>query len=348
MTFGEQNSAKEAFAQLDMACDYGVNFIDTAEMYPVPPKKETYSKTETIIGEWPGLKKQRNQLVLASKIAGPAEWMDYARPAPWNRGPELTPEHLEFALHNSLKRLNTDYLDLYQIHWPERSTNFFGNRGFKADPSLNSSEGLRKEYLHASNQMSDRYSQFLMTLGKYIKEGKIRTVGMSNETPWGMAKWLQWAMEDSQIPRPVSIQNPYSLLNRTFEIGLAEIALREEVGLLAYSPLAFGVLTGKYLNGQRPSKARLTLYSRFSRYTSENGSLAAAKYVQLAKDSGLTPATLALKFVQMQPFVTSTIIGATTLEQLQENLKSATTSPLHQGIIDELESIQRRWPDPCP
>lgn len=324
MTWGEQNSEAEAHRQLDMAVAYGINFIDTAEMYPVPPKAETQGLTETYLGSWLAGRGKRDDLIVASKVAGPGNGLTYLRD-----GPELTAAHVHQALDDSLKRLQTDYLDLYQIHWPSRSTNFFGRLG----------------YVHQEEE-STPLEETLGALQEEIQKGRIRHYGLSNETPWGTMKVLALA-EKMGLPAPVSIQNPYNLLNRTYEVGMAEVSHRENCGLLAYSPLAFGVLTGKYLHGQRPEHGRITLYSRFTRYTSDLAEKAAAQYVALAKDSGMTPAQLALAFVTQQAFVTSNIIGATTEEQLEENLKSSEVV-LSEEILAEIEAIHKRIPNPCP
>ncbi|MAQ99596.1 MAG: NADP(H)-dependent aldo-keto reductase [Oceanospirillaceae bacterium] len=324
MTWGEQNSEAEAHRQLDMAVAYGINFIDTAEMYPVPPKAETQGLTETYLGSWLAARGKRDDLIIASKVAGPGNGLTYLRD-----GPELTAAHVHQALDESLQRLQTDYLDLYQIHWPSRSTNFFGRLG----------------YVHQEEE-STPLEETLGALQEEIQKGRIRHYGLSNETPWGTMKVLALA-EKMGLPAPVSIQNPYNLLNRTYEVGMAEVSHRENCGLLAYSPLAFGVLTGKYLHGQRPEHGRITLYSRFTRYTSDLAEKAAAQYVALAKDSGMTPAQLALAFVTQQAFVTSNIIGATTEEQLEENLKSSEVV-LSEEILAEIEAIHKRIPNPCP
>ncbi len=324
MTWGEQNTEAEAHNQLDYAIERGINFIDTAEIYPVPPQADTQGRTEAYIGSWLARRGRRDDLVLASKVSGPGEWVSYLR-----SGPQLTAAHIRKALVASLERLQTDYLDLYQIHWPARQTNFFGRRGYADD-----------------DQPSTPLAETLQALAEWVKQGKIRTIGLSNETPWGVMHCLRLA-EQLGLPRVVSIQNPYNLLNRSFEIGLAEIAQREKVGLLAYSPLAFGVLTGKYLQGQRPANARLTLFERFQRYTGEQASRIVERYVQLARDHGLSPAQMALAFVTSQPFVTANIIGATSMAQLQENMASADLE-LPAAVLKGIEAIHRELPDPCP
>ena len=303
MTFGEQNSEAEAHAQLDMALASGVNFIDTAEIYPVPPRAETQGLTERYIGTWLKKRGGRNRL---------------DRP------------NIAAALDASLARLQTDYLDLYQLHWPDRETNFFGKLGYEP-PAEDRSVPLLET---------------LEALAEQIKAGKIRHVGLSNETPWGLMTGLKLA-EQHGLPRPVSIQNPYNLLNRTFEIGLAEVALREHCGLLAYSPMAFGVLSGKYLNGVRPPGARLTLFERFSRYSNPEAERATGAYVALARRHGLDPAQMALAWVTSRPFVTSNIIGATSLEQLARNLASVELS-LSEEVVAGIEAIHRGQPNPAP
>ncbi len=324
MTWGEQNSESEAHQQLDMAVDYGINFIDTAEMYPVPPKGETQGRTEAYLGSWLKARGKRDDLIIATKVAGPGDWMTHIR-----NGPQLTAEHISRALDDSLTRLQTDYVDLYQIHWPARPTNFFGKLGYE----------------HQEEE-STPLEETLLGLKTELEKGRIRHYGLSNETPWGTMKVIALA-EKLGMPAPVSVQNPYNLLNRSYEIGMAEVSHREGCGLLAYSPLAFGVLSGKYLHGQKPSKGRLTLYERFSRYTGELAETATAQYAALAMDSGLTPTQLALAFVTQQPFVTSNIIGATTLEQLEENLKSSEVE-LNEDVMKEINAIHKRIPNPCP
>ena len=325
MTWGEQNSEQEAFEQLDYATAHGVNFIDAAEMYPVPPKADTQGLTETYLGNWLASRGQRDKLVIASKVAGPGNGLSYLR-----GGPRLTREHIRQACEDSLKRLQTDYLDLYQVHWPDRSTNFFGKLG----------------YQRTANEQFTPIEETLGALHELVKEGKIRHIGLSNETPWGTMEYLRLARENNW-PRVVSIQNPYNLLNRSFEMGLAEFAHREATGLLAYSPLAFGMLTGKYLGGKWPEKARLTLYERFSRYTSEHAQDATRAYVDLAHQHGLSPAQLALAWVNSREFVTSNIIGATTMEQLRENMGSVGVT-LSQDLVEAIEAIHAEFTYPCP
>lgn len=328
MTFGEQNSEAEAHDQLDYALDRGVNFIDAAEMYPVPPRAETQGLTEQYIGSWLARTGRRDEIVLATKVTGHARTnMDYIRDGDT---PRLTPAHIRRAVEASLTRLQTDYVDLYQLHWPDRFTNMFGQRGYNHDP--------RETPVPIEDTLGE--------LGRLVDEGKIRHVGLSNETPWGVMRFLR-AAETAGLPRAVSIQNPYSLLNRSYETGLAECSIREQVGLLAYSPLAFGVLSGKYLDGARPEGARLTRWARFARYNSPRGARAAADYVALARQHGLDPAQMALAFVTGRDFVTSNIVGATTLAQLKSNIDSAELT-LSDQLIEAINAIHADNPDPCP
>ena len=323
MTWGEQNTEQEAFAQLDRAVDYGVNFIDTAEMYPVPPQSETYTRTETIIGNWLRHRGKSDDLIIASKICGPGfDYMDGGR--------MMTPEHIHKAVEGSLKRLGLDTIDLYQLHWPDRNTNFFGKLGYE----------------HLEEFSGTPVEETLEALDQLVKSGKIRHYGLSNDTPWGVMEHMRVSREKEQ-PRAVSIQNPYNLLNRTFEVGLAEIAHQEQIGLLAYSPLAFGSLSGKYLNGARPEKARLTLYERFQRYNSTESLKAIKGYVDIAHEAGLDPSQMALSFVTSRSFVTSNIIGATTLEQLESNLQSSELT-LSEDVIQAIEAVHKQHPNPAP
>jgi len=326
MTFGQQNTEREAHAQLDRALAAGINFIDTAEMYPVPPLAETQGRTEQYIGSWLAARGYRNRVVLATKVTGPGEWLPYLR----GGKARLDRFNIEAAVETSLKRLRTDYIDLYQLHWPDRETNYFGQLA----------------YAHPAEDRSVPLLETLQVRGDLVASGKIRHIGISNETPWGTMRLLQLA-ELHGLPRPVSIQNPYNLLNRTFEIGLAEIAIREQCGLLAYSPMAFGVLSGKYLDGARPANARLTLFERFVRYSNPQANRAAAEYVALARRYGLDPAQMALAWVTNRPFVTSNIIGATNMEQLETNLCSANLK-LSDELIEAIEAIHTRQPNPSP
>lgn len=323
MTFGEQNTEAEAHEQLDRAVAFGVNFIDTAEMYPVPPQANTQGLTERYIGSWLKQRSTRDDVIIASKVTGPG--LDHIR-----GGPRLTREHIHQAIDASLARLNTDYVDLYQLHWPERKTNFFGKLG----------------YTHHEDEDTTPLEETLSALKELVDAGKIRAVGLSNDTPWGVMKSLELS-DRLDLPRVASVQNPYNLLNRTFEVGLAEIAHREDVGLLAYSPLGFGVLSGKYLQGARPPKGRLTLFERFSRYTSTEAETATQAYVELAQQHGLDPAQMALAFVNTRSFLTSNIIGATTMEQLESNLASESLK-LDDEVLDAIDCIHHKMPNPCP
>lgn len=325
MTWGKQNNQAEAFEQLDYALDYGVNFIDTAEMYAVPPSAETYGTTETIIGNWISERKNRDQFILATKVVGPFLG-DYVR----GGNVRLNRKSIEQAVDDSLKRLQTDYIDLYQVHWPDRSTNYFGQLG----------------YTHNPDEAMTPIEETLEALNSLVISGKIRHIGISNETPWGTMEYVRLAKELGWA-RVASIQNPYNLLNRTFEVGLAEIAHREQVGLLAYSPLAFGVLSGKYLGGQRPEGARLTLFDRFVRYTNPQAVKATEMYVNIAKKYELDPSHMALAYVTSRPFVTSNIIGATTMEQLKINLSSSEVE-LSKEVIKEIENVHKEHPNPAP
>ncbi|WP_062267946.1 NADP(H)-dependent aldo-keto reductase [Endozoicomonas arenosclerae] len=323
MTWGEQNTEQEAFAQLDRAVDYGINFIDTAEMYPVPAREETYTRTEAIIGNWLKQRGKSNDLVIATKICGPG--LDYM-----DGGRMMTPKHIHKAVDGSLQRLGLETIDLYQLHWPDRNTNFFGKLG----------------YMHQDGFDGTPIEETLSALDELVKAGKIRHYGLSNETPWGVMEHLRQSGEHN-LPRPVSIQNPYNLLNRSFEVGLAEVAHREQVGLLAYSPLGFGVLSGKYLGGDKPEKGRITLYPQYQRYMSAESQRATEAYINLAKESGLDPAQMALAFVTSRSFLTSNIIGATTLEQLESNLKSSELN-LSDTLLEEIEKIHTLQPNPAP
>ena len=326
MTWGEQNTEEEAHKQLDYAIETGINFIDVAEMYPVPPRKETYGLTESYVGNWLSKRKNRDKIVLATKVAAKAEWLPYIRDGQI----KLDKKNIVQALDDSLRRLKTDYIDLYQMHWPDRDTNFFG----------------KLAYFHAPEKNGVPISETLAVLDELVKQGKIRMIGISNETPWGCAEYLHISKE-KELPRIVSIQNPYNLLNRTFEIGISEFAHREQVGLLAYSPLAFGALSGKYLNDQKPEGARLTLFERFDRYLNPRATQATEGYVNLAKKNGLDPSQMALSYVSSRPFLTSNIIGATSMEQLKIDIESINVK-LSNEIIKEIESIHEKNPNPAP
>ncbi|WP_028292525.1 NADP(H)-dependent aldo-keto reductase [Oceanobacter kriegii] len=325
MTWGEQNTESEAHEQMDYAVAEGINFFDVAEMYPVPPKPETQGRTEECIGSWFAKTGKRKDIVLATKVAGPSYGGSHIR-----GGSRLNREHITQAVESSLKRLQTDYIDLYQLHWPERATNFFGKLGYAHQPELDGTP----------------IAETLEVLDDLIKQGKIRHYGLSNESAWGTMKFISEA-ERMGIQRPVSVQNPYNLLNRSYEVGLAEVSIREQCGLLAYSPLAFGVLTGKYLNGQKPAKGRLTLFERFQRYNSELAGKATQAYVDIAADAGMTPATLAMAFVTQQQFVTSNILGATTMAQLKENIDSAAVQ-LDEETLGRINDVHATISNPCP
>jgi len=324
MTWGEQNTEAEAHQQLDYALDQGINFIDTAELYAVPSRPETYGSTERFIGTWIASRNNRDKFILASKASGPG-------PKHIRGGPDFSRGQLEKALEGSLKRLQTDYLDLYQLHWPERKTNYFGRLGYE----------------HAEDDpWNDNILEVLNALNDFIRKGKIRYFGLSNETPWGLMRFLHLA-EINGLPKPVSIQNPYNLLNRTFEIGLSEISIREKCGLLAYSPLAFGLLTGKYSGRKKPKNSRISLFKQLSRYNGRRTTLAAKKYAQLAASYDISPAQMALAFVNSRNFVNSNIIGATTLEQLDEDIHSIDMG-LSEEIVKEINKIHQEIPNPAP
>ena len=332
MTWGQQNNEKEAHDQLSYASERGINFIDTAEMYAVPPKKETYGLTEKYIGTW--LKNQdRSKIILATKIAGRTSNVPSGPPGlDWIRqGPRLNEKHIFQAIENSLKRLNTEYIDLYQIHWPERTVNSFGQLG----------------YIHNPREDDIKIEVTLEALAKAVNKGLIKYVGLSNETPWGVMKFISVAKEFN-LPRVVSIQNPYSLLNRSFEAGLSEIAINEEVGLLPYSPLAGGVLSGKYLNGKKPENARMTLFERMrGRYSNQHAENAVLEYQKIAVKYNLNLTQMAINFVTKQNFVTSNIIGATSITQLEENINSLDCK-LNEEIMAEIEKVHKIYTYPCP
>ena len=329
MTFGEQNNQQEAFEQLNYALDQGLYFWDTAEMYPVPPKPETQGSTEQIIGNWIAKHGQRDKLFLASKIAGPSQGGSHIR----DGQTRFIASEIQSALDGSLKRLQTDYIDLYQLHWPQRPTNFFGTLGYN------------NEQAHFNHNMTPLV-ETLEALSAEVKKGRIRHIGLSNETPWGTMKFLQLSKELG-LEKIVSVQNPYSLLNRTYEIGMSEIAHHEGIGLLAYSPLAFGYLTGKYRHGARPKEGRITKFSRFTRYSNPESDWATEQYALLAEKHGLTLTQLALAFIKHQFFVTSTIIGATTMQQLKENIQAFDVD-LSEEVLQGIEAIHRQQPNPAP
>ena len=324
MTFGEQNSESDAHSQLDYAIEKGINFIDTAEMYPIAAREETLGITERYIGTWLKKSGKRDHLVIATKISGPNRGMGYIR-----NPLDFSKKSIHEAVDLSLKNLQTDYIDLYQMHWPERVMNMFGQRGVS----------------EIDTQWQENFFEVLSVYDCLIKEGKIKHIGVSNENPYGVMKFIIES-EKHNLPRIVTIQNPYSLLNRLYEVGLSEIGIRENVGLLAYSPLAFSFLTGKHLNGILPT-SRLGLFSQFTRYSNENCHRATKLYQELAQGNGLTLTQMALAFVNRQNFVTSTIIGATTMEQLRENI-TAFETVLTPEIINEINKIQELIPNPAP
>ena len=325
MTWGTQNSEKDAFEQMDYSLDQGINFFDTAELYSIPPTKESYGKTEVMIGNWFEKRKNRNKIILASKISGPG--LD------WIRGGKnsFNEKGIGEAIEGSLKRLKTDYIDLYQLHWPERSTNTFGRREF----AVNKNE---KEW--------NNFESILQALDKFIKSGKIRYIGMSNETPYGLSKYLDIS-KNKNLPRMMSVQNPYSLVNRTYEIGMSEISIREKCGLLVYYPLASGALSGKYRRGQMPKNARMTLFKGWERMINPLAMKAYDEYYKLAKDNNITMVQLAQAFVNSRPFVTSNIIGATTMAQLKENIGSMNIK-LTEEILEKINIIHNNNPNPAP
>ena len=326
MTWGEQNSEKEGFEQMDFALSQGVNFWDTAEIYSIPMREETYGETEKIIGNWFQKTKKRNDVVLATKVCGNTS-NKYIR----GGGNSFGKKKIKEALDESLRRLKTDYIDLYQLHWPERSTNFFGDYGYEHDEN-------DKDWTP--------FEEILESLKKFIEQGKIRYVGLSNETAWGLSKFLELSKMKG-LPKMMSVQNPYNLLNRTYEVGLAEISIREQSGLLAYSPLAFGYLTGKYRNNKLPAKSRMQLFKNFNRYKNENGQKAIDEYYKISKKYNLDFTQMSLKFCEIQHFTTSVIIGATTMEQLKTNIESVNVN-LNNDIINDINKIQQKYPNPCP
>ena len=325
MTWGEQNTQDEAFEQMDYALNKGVNFWDTAELYSIPPKPETFGHTELIIGNWFKKTKKRNEVIIATKVCGPMR--SYVR----GGGNQYGIKNITEALEGSLKRLQTDFIDLYQLHWPERNTNMFGRLGYE----------------HNDDGNWNKFEDILGTFKKFIDAGKIRYIGVSNETPWGTKKFLEIAKEKN-LPRMMSVQNPYNLLNRTYEVGLAEISIRDKIGLLAYSPLAIGYLTGKYRNNKIPKNSRLDHDEDFwTRYNKPNAEKAVEAYYQISKKNNIDMAQMSLKFCEIQPFVTSVIIGATTMQQLKTDIESVNVK-LTDEIIKEINKIQKIYPNPCP
>lgn len=326
MTWGNQNTEAEGHGQMDFAVDRGINFFDTAELYSIPAHPDRKSNTEKIIGTWFKKTGNRDKVILATKIAGKAEFTKFIRTTGFNR------ESIIAAVEGSLVRLQTDYIDLYQLHWPDRNVNYFGQRG----------------YDHSTiDHWQDNIHQILETFRDLIREGKIRHVGISNESPWGTMRFLEESKVHASLPRISTIQNPYSLLNRQFEVGLSEISIREKVGLLAYSPLGFGVLTGKYLGDRRPDGARITLYPNYNRYISETAVRATQQYYELAQENDLSMAQMALAFVNTRPFVTSNIIGATSMKQLEENIASIDIK-LSDQVLQGIEAVHNEIPNPSP
>jgi aryl-alcohol dehydrogenase-like predicted oxidoreductase len=326
MTWGKQNTEAEGHAQLDYAFERGINFIDTAELYPVPAEARTQGRTSEIIGTWLKKTGHRDRVIIASKIIGRVS--DYTAHI---RSTGFSPASIREAVDKELKRLQTDYIDLYQLHWPERLTNTFGKRGYEHDPT---------------DPWKDNFNEILHTLEGIIREGKIRKIGLSNEKAWGTMRFLEESKTHS-LPRMITIQNAYSLLNRTFEGDLAEISIRENIGLLAYSPMAFGVLSGKYLKGTAKENARLKLFPKLTRYSSLQSTEATKRYFKIAEDNHMTLAQMALAFVNQRPFVTSNIIGATTLEQLKENIESIHVT-LDYEVVKAINDVHAEIPNPAP
>ena len=325
MTWGRQNNEADAHAQMNFSLDQGVNFFDTAELYPVPPRKDEQGDTERFMGTWFKKNRTRDQIILASKIAGPAAFTEHIR-----TDKVFSKASIDSAVLKSLRRLQTDYIDLYQIHWPERNTNYFGKRGHKYPKG---------------EVWEENFEEVLDALNAHVKAGKIRHVGLSNETPWGLMRYLE--AQNENRPKMRTIQNPYSLLNRTFETGNSEVCHRENVGLLAYSPLAFGVLSGKYRHGNRPKDGRITLFPNYNRYSNTQCNQAVDMYYDLATSNEMTLTQLALAFVNDRPFVTSNIIGATSLSQLEENIDTVNIS-LSEEVLNKIDAIQELVPNPAP
>jgi len=326
MTFGEQNSEAEGHQQLDYALDQGVNFIDTAELYAIPSTRENNGATERIIGSWISSRGKRDQYVVATKVTGPSANLSYIR-----KPLRFTREQIRTAVVGSLQRLQTDYIDLYQLHWPERKTNYFGQRGYRHN---------------SSDDWQDNFLSVLETMQELVDEGKIRYFGISNETPWGTMRYLRMA-EQHGLPRAQIVQNPYSLLNRLYEVGMAEISLREKCGLLAYSPMAFGLLSGKYHEKRDQGRDRLNKFKQMSRYNRPQAHEATAAYLELAGNLGVSLAQLALAFVNTRSFLCSNIIGATNMEQLKENIASIELE-ITPDIEQQIDAIHERIPNPAP
>ncbi len=324
MTWGNQNTEAEGHEQLDYAFEQGVNFIDTAELYPVPATAKTQGSTSKIIGTWLKKSGNRSKVVIASKIAGPGDYTAHIRTTGFSKS------SINDAINNELKRLQTDYIDLFQLHWPERQTNTFGVRDYKHNPN---------------DPWEDNFNEILHSLDEHIKSGKIRYAGMSNEKAWGAMRYMEESKKHN-LPRLITIQNAYSLINRVFEGDMAEVSLRENIGLLAYSPMAFGVLSGKYIKGIEGENARLKLFPRFSRYSSAQCNEAAKRYLKIAEDNNMTLAQMSLAFVTQQPFVTSNIIGATSLEQLKENIGSIDIT-INDEILAQINAVHDVMPNPA-
>jgi aryl-alcohol dehydrogenase-like predicted oxidoreductase len=326
MTWGNQNNQEEAFEQMNYALDQGVNFFDTAELYPVPATPDTYADTERIIGNWLKTTRNREKVVIASKIAGGGDYTKHIRTGGLNK------QNILDAVDKSLERLQTDYIDLYQLHWPNRGVNVFGIRDFP---------------VNTVNDQPENYLEIIEILNDLIKEGKIKQYGLSNETPWGTIKYTQTA-EAHNLARPVTIQNSYSLIHRGYEVGMSEVSLRENVGLLAYSPLAQGVLSGKYLNGNSPEGSRGNLFPRFiARYMGDGSLEAVKRYESIAKKNGITLSEMSLAFINQLPFVTSNIIGATKMSQLKENINSINID-LSEECLKEIQAVHTDIPNPAP
>ncbi|WP_025646526.1 MULTISPECIES: aldo/keto reductase [unclassified Psychrobacter] len=326
MTWGQQNNEREGHEQMHLALSEGVNFWDCAEMYPSPPDKDKQGDTERIIGTWFAKTQQRDKVILASKMSP----MSFLR----DGNSRYNAKHISSAIDGNLQRLQTDYIDVYQLHWPERQSNFFGQRGYDSEMSAQSLDDLTP------------FLETIQALNDEIKKGRIRAYGLSNDTAWGLMRYL-WEADKNGLIAPITVQNPYSLLNRLYEVGMAEIAHRENVGLLAYSPLGFGVLSGKYLGGKKPAGARLTMYDRFQRYINEQALAATEQYAKIASDAGLDMAQMALAFVNSRPFVTSNIIGATSIEQLKSNIDSVNLT-LSDDVLAAIEAVHTQQPNPSP
>lgn len=323
MTWGEQNTESEGHEQIEYAISKGVNFIDTAELYSVPARKETQGSTEKVIGSWLKKSGKRDEVIIASKMVGPAEFSAHIRKG------EFTKKEMADAIHKSLQRLQTDYIDLYQLHWPERQTNYFGKLGYTHD---------------VNDTWKDNFAEVLDGLNDFIKEGKIRHIGVSNESAYGTMRYAEEAKKGT--PKMITVQNPYNLLNRKDEVGLVEVLHRENIGHLPYSPLGFGMLTGKYLE-EIPKNSRVDLFPNYNRYMNENSYKATRLYNEIAKKHNLSLTHLSLAFVNQQPFVTSNIIGCTSLEQLTENIGSIDIS-LSEEIMKEINEVHAQIPNPAP